>query len=95
MQMISDNVLFCPMGITSPLGYLPSLKSGRDMKYTGHCVLLYPRVYQYGYLYSVYTPGKHWIAYLSPSNLPDASDRCDQTVTYIEQAMCRNSETFY
>ena len=41
-------------------------------------------------VYSVYTPGRHWIAYLSPSNLPDASDRCDQTVTYIEQAMCRN-----
>ena len=37
-QMILGNVLFYPMqlGNTSPLGYLPSLKSGRGRKYTGH-----------------------------------------------------------
>ena len=29
-QKISGNVLFHPMGNTSPLGYLPSLKSGRS-----------------------------------------------------------------
>ena len=29
----------------------------------------------------VYTPGRHWIACLSPSNLPDDSGRCDQTFT--------------
>ena len=41
-------------------------------------------------LYSVYTPGRHWIACLSPCNLQDACGICNQTGTYIEQAMCRN-----
>ena len=33
-------------------------------------------------VYSVYAPGRHWLAHLSPSNLPDHSGRGDQTFTY-------------
>ena len=51
------------------------------------CILCLPGVY------SVYAPGRHRIA---PSDVPDHSGRSDQTVTYIEQAICaETSGTFY
>ena len=34
-------------------------------------------------VYTEYTTGRHWIAYLSHSNLLEASGRSDQTATYI------------
>ena len=48
------------------------------------------------WVYSVHGPGRHWTAYLSPGNLPDASDRRNQTYLYRAGYVCaENSGAFY
>ena len=47
---------------------------------------LFYRAWDEASVYSVYTPGRHWLACLSPSNLPDHSGRGDQTFIYNYRA---------